>query len=85
MAFIVPLVQRFQGIWKRLARGHALRLFVGNIFRDGAVDVNQVILDAIRQLGGRVQPLLIEGGFEVVCFVGHEAGKNICRFNAVLI
>ena len=85
MAFIVPLVQRFQGVWKRLARGHALRLLVGNIFRDGAVDVNQVVLDAIRQLRGRVQPLLIEGGLKVVCFVRHEAGKNICRFNAVLI
>ena len=59
---VVPFVERLQGIRKWSASRHPLGLFVGHILGDGPIDVDQIVLDSLGQLGGRGQSLFIERG-----------------------
>ena len=61
MSFVVPLVEGLQGVLKRRTGGHALRLFVGDILRDGSVDVNEVILDSFWKLRRCIEPVFVVG------------------------
>jgi hypothetical protein len=54
VAFTVPSVQFLQGLGEHLGIGHAPRLLVGDVVADGAVDVDQEVLDVLRKLGAHL-------------------------------
>ena len=62
MAFIIPSVDRLDGVWVGFGSSHPLRFLIRNVFSYGAIDVDEVILlalgdDRTRALAIHTEPL----------------------------
>jgi hypothetical protein len=47
--FIVPTIALLAGIRIYLGCGHALRLFVGDVFTNGSIDIDEKVFDVGRK------------------------------------